>query len=173
MQVKQVIPTGNFLVTIEADVTAEQQATLANFGLRWLAQRNSNVDKILGGFDVGADGKAKRKESWTRNDAEYSAELAEKLAESYGTLKAKDGEKEFTLDTLVDVSENTREGSAPKLAKERTLYVKRGGEGKLSLVAEKVGYEGPIGDGTADGAPLEFLRAIKAWTDAQAAMLGA
>lgn len=100
-------PVGQFLTTLTAEVDDATLSTLGCLGLRFLGQRVTEVDKILGAFETGADGKSKRKANWKRNEVEYSDELRDKLAAAFGSLEFPDSTKEVPhnlSDILVDMT---------------------------------------------------------------------
>ena len=160
---------GQFDVTLTANVDAETQARLASLGLRYLGQRNSEVDKILGGFEKNSEGKLVRRSNFKRNEVEFSETLRDALAASFATLtlpKAEGEEEAPTLAATVAIDRYEGGGKAEiKYAGERKAYARHGVAGDLPAFAEKIGYEGEVGDGTAENAPVEFLRAIKAYVD--------
>lgn len=86
-------PVGQFETTLTADADDAQLKDLAVLGLRFLGQRVTEVDKVLGAFET-VDGKSKRRANWKRNEVEYSDALRDKLAEVFTTLEFPDSEKE-------------------------------------------------------------------------------
>lgn len=155
---------GNFKFTIDAEVSDTQRDALAQLGLLQLAQRSpaTAAEKKMAGYD-------KRPAGFKRTSIAFSEENAAVLREALGKIKVPVGEdekgNEITEDLLCDVTVSEYvpgEGSEPKFASERAKYVQRAGEGKLEALAAGVGYDGDLGDGTAEGAPIEFLRAIRA-----------
>lgn len=108
-------PVGQFLTTLTHEVDDKQLGDLASLGLRFLGQRVTAVDKILGAFETGADGKSKRKPNWKRNEVEYSDELRDALTKAFGTLEFPDSSTEVPhvlSDILVDMTKY--EGGAAK-----------------------------------------------------------
>lgn len=160
---------GRFNVALESEVTADVRDMLAGFGLRFLGQRNSEVDKILGGFVTNAKGKQERIKGFKRNEVAFTPELAGKLADSFAELGLPDSEA--TVKAIAIVGESTVEAADVKMPDERAAYARNAKASTLNKLAEKVGFDGEIGDGTAENAPVDFLRAIKAWSKAQVASI--
>lgn len=155
-------PVGNFLATLESEVDDTTLIVLANLGLKAAGQRVSEVDRILGGFQKGSDGKSKRIEGWKRGDVAFTPDLAEKLTEAFGELVVDDGSddglKVQTLPTFVLYEGSTSE---PKFAEEKAMVARHDTAGDTTAWAKtKVGY---AGDGPLTVENLDFLRAIKAF----------
>jgi hypothetical protein len=113
---------GNFLVNCKAEVTEEQFAYFASKGLLWTMQRQTEVDKVLGAFTTGADGKSKRKDKWTRNSVDYSADMGRKLHTVFASLAMPD-EMPDTV-TTADVIEYIRDVAESKFTEERALMTR-------------------------------------------------
>lgn len=161
---------GNFAVSLTTKVDDAMRDKLAEFGLRFLGQRVSAVDRILGGFEKGTDGKAKRRKDWKRTDAAFSTDLANKLAEAFDELVIDDTTK---LAAQATFTEYVPTAGEPKFKTEKELCArhesKTGGadgpvrEQSLAVwLAATVGYEGPThGD---DGEfNVEMLQAVKVY----------
>lgn len=180
MQVKDQFNCGKFLVTLSADLSDEQVAALLPFSLRYGGQRNTKVDRILGGFET-VDGKEKRRADYKRSDVDYSDELAQSLGESFSVLlfptdeTDAEGKKVFIkVPVAVDIAEYTGGGSAePKYKKQKdavTFYLAANG-GKLKSGEDRTvasfcatrGLTAPEGDWKEDAT---FLEAVKAWQKA-------
>lgn len=86
-------PIGQFNTTLTCEVTDEQRDALLPYALRFIGQRVTEVDKILGAFET-VDGKSKRKANWKRNEVEYSDALRDELAKAFETLEFPDSTKE-------------------------------------------------------------------------------
>ena len=100
-QIKTDWTIGNFSVALAVESTPVLLAALAPLGVKWIGQRQSEVDKVLGGFET-VSGKPKRKANWKRTDSAYSVELGNKLKAVFAQLKLDD---EITLEPEVTVSE--------------------------------------------------------------------
>ena len=168
MQVTTNWNIGQFGIALSANVDDAMRDRLATLGLRYLGQRNSEVDKVLGGFEKNAEGKMVRKANFKRNEVAFTPELADALAATFGelSLPKADGEEKAPV-IAATVLINQYEGSTAtiKYAGERKAYARHGVAGDLEAFAAKVGYEGEVGDGTAENAPVEFLQAIKKFVD--------
>lgn len=164
---------GNFKFNLKAELTEKQTQVLATAGLLQIAQRSpaTAAEKELAKYDK------KRPEGFKRTDIPFSPEGAAVLKKHLSKLQvdvSDDETKEVLEDILVDVEVSEHvpgEGATPKFTREREIYVARAGENRLDELAAKVGYAGDTGDGTNDGAPVEFLRAMKAFIDAEAAKI--
>lgn len=172
MQISTKWNVGRFDTTLTAEVTEEQVAALLPLALRYLGQRNTKIDRILGGFET-VDGKEKRKADYKRNDVEYSDELAQALGESFQTLEFPDSTKEapHVLNVSVDIAEYTGGGSAePKYKREKDAIasylagnggkLKNGDDRTVATFCASRNIEVPEGDWKEDTA---FLDAVKAY----------
>jgi hypothetical protein len=154
------ITIGNFAVSISADYDTQ---TLANLGLKWIAQRQTSIDKVLGGFRK-VDGKDKRILGWKRNDVDYSPDMAKRLESALSSLSLPDSEDALPADVIA--CEYVREVAEPKYAGAKKAMLRH--ESELndleSWLATKIGYAGPTHD--ADGEyHVDALRAVKAFVD--------
>lgn len=171
MQLKTNSTFGNYKFDVTAEVSEKQVEVLAGLGLLQLLQRTpaSAAEKKLAGYEK------KRPDGFKRTDIAYSEDGAKVLKgflESAQLDVAPEGADKEELEALAieaTVTEHVPgEGATPKFTREREIYAKRGTEGRLDELASKVGFAGDVGDGTADNAPVEFLRAMKVWLDAKA-----
>lgn len=155
---------GNFSILAEADVTDEQRDALANLGFLQLLQRSpaSAAEKAMAGYE-------KRPEGFKRNSIPFSQENADKLTAALEKPIGV-GEGITDIEATVVVSEYVPTVADVKLIDERNSYVKFSAANRGAEVATKVGYSGELGDGTSENAPVEFLRAIRAWKMAQDVM---
>lgn len=165
---------GQFLTTLTATVDEATVEALLPLALRYLGQRNTEIDRILGGFEVGPDGKSKRRADYKRNEVEYSDELAQALAKSFSTLEFPDSTKEkpHTLAVEVAIERYEGGGSEPKYAAEKRAVAEYlvANEGKLkdgsartvaSFCANR-GIEAPT-DADKWKEDETFLKNVKAW----------
>lgn len=156
---------GNFLVEAEAEISNEQRDELAAFGFKWLLQRSpfSGAEKVIAGYE-------KRPSGFKRDSIDYSEAKAEQLvAELQKPIEIVEGIEKLQASVLV--TEYVPTVADVKMTDERNAYAKAGAEGRLASVATKVGFKGEVGDGTKENAPVDFLRAIRAWKNAQLAEL--
>lgn len=154
---------GNFTVALAAEVDDETRDTLANLGLRFLGQRNTEVDKILGAFEkVG--GKDKRKAGWKRNEVGYTAALASALAKSFESLALPDSDD--TVTAVCAVTEYVRDTVESKFTEERQIAAML--ESAPDDVREEkhrdMKWDGSLDTHTPDGDDYsrEYLMAIRA-----------
>lgn len=133
---------GNFSVALSSEVDANVLGTLESFGLLYLGQRNSEVDKVLGAFEKGADGKSKRKAGWKRMDVDYSATLAEALAKTFGELKVDDA---TTLECDVVITQYVPTKVEPKFQREKLKFAEKESteEGLEAWLGRFARYAGP------------------------------
>lgn len=162
---------GNFevklVVVVDAPNPTEKEIALFQAGVRWFGQRNSEVDKILGGFET-VDGKSKRKAGFKRNDVPYSAELAAKLKASFESLEYAEGQ---TLAESVEVGEYVRDVAEAKYDNERAAMLRHEQKGDLEEWLEKViGFKGDTHGDDGEYHP-HALAAIRAYVRALAKAL--
>lgn len=175
MQISTKWNVGRFDTTLTADVNEEQVAALLPLALRYLGQRNTKIDRILGGFET-VDGKEKRRADYKRNDVEYSDELAQALGESFQTLEFPDSTKEapHVLNVAVDIAEYTGGGTPePKYKKQKDAIafylaanggkLKNGEDRSVASFCASRNIAVPEGDWKEN---TEFLEAVKAWQKA-------
>jgi hypothetical protein len=156
---------GNFSIAAEAEVDDAQRDYLASLGLLQLLQRSpaSAAEKAMAGYD-------KRPSGFKRDSIPFNTDNAAVLTQELEKpIKAEDGIA--PIECAVEVSEYVPAEADVKMNDERAAYARNGKQ--LEKLASKVGYEGALGDGTKENAPVEFLRAIRAWTKAQLAALEA
>lgn len=152
---------GNFAVSLTTKVDDTMRHQLATFGLRFLGQRVSAVDKILGGFETGADGKSKRKAGWKRTDAAFGAALAGKLATAFAELDLP--ESEAKLAASATFTEYVPTAGAPKFVEEKAACVKHESAGDLEeWLKTKVGFAGETHGADCEYS-TEMLMAVKAF----------
>lgn len=144
---------GNFTVAI-AHTPASESAleTLAALGLRFLGQRNSDVDKILGGFEKRGE-KLVRKANWKRNDVGYDGALASALKASFATLELPDESK---IEVEAEVSEYVRETATPKYAEVKAMLAAKESTETWGAFLAKLGFS----EATAHDADGEYAQAL-------------
>lgn len=165
---------GNFTVSLTTDVEDAMIQRLAGLGLRFLGQRNTEVDKILGGFEI-VNGKQKRKALWKRNEVNFTPALAEELATSFSMAELPlIGEEKEAVRLKVEsaVSEYQREAAALVFKDAKAIALRHESAGDLDKwLADKCKFTGETHG--ADGeyaAPM--LQAVHSyWKAVQAAQL--
>lgn len=161
---------GNFQWNATAEVSDELIALLAPLGALQIAQRSPSTaaEKAMAGYD-------KRPKGFQRTSILFSEGDAETLRKSLSKLTFKVGEgdaaKEYSFNADVAVEQYVPTEADVKMADERAAYARRGKAGELAELAEKVNFDGEVGDGTSENAPVDFLRAIRAWSKAQVAAI--
>lgn len=154
---------GNFAIEAEADVTAEQRDYLANLGLLQVLQRSpaSAAEKALAGYD-------KRPSGFKRDSIPFSEANAETLtAEMEKPISFGEDSGVEPIECAVRVTEYVPTVADVKMTDERNAYARHGKAGDLPAFAKTVGYDGQVGDGVAENAPVEFLRAIRRYVNEQ------
>lgn len=155
-QVKTENTIGNFSMTAEAEVSAEVYATLANLGFKYVIQRQSEVDRVLGGFEKKGE-KQVRKANWKRNDVPFSADLAAKLEPIFAKMEISDG---VTVEAIVSVGENVRDTVESKFTVEKEAIAAHREKGDLDVWVKSVlGFKG---DTPFDETNSELLLAVRA-----------
>lgn len=133
---------GNFAVELVASADEKQTQALVNLGLRFLGQRVTKVDKILGAFEKKG-GKDVRKAGWKRNDVNYSASLADELALAFAELEFPD-EADGKITCGVVVSEYVPTTAEPKFKREIEKLGQKESAGVLvEWLASFCKYTGP------------------------------
>lgn len=165
---------GQFRYEAEASVPDEAIDALLAAGLLQVAQRSPSTaaEKQMAGYE-------KRPKGFDRNSIPFSAGGAEILERQIATMdveigrNGKDEPITVTIPSTVVVEEKPENGGAEsKFTQERNKYASKKGDAKaLATLAKAVGYDGEVGDGTAENAPMDFLKAIRAWVRAQAEQL--
>lgn len=152
---------GNFAIEAEANVTDAQRDYLAGLGLLQVLQRSpaSAAEKALAGYD-------KRPSGFKRDSIPFSEANAQTLAdEMEKPISFGEDSGVEPIECSITVSEYVPSVADVKMTDERNAYARNAS--KLQALATKVGYAGALGDGTKENAPVEFLRAIRAWTNEQ------
>lgn len=173
MQIKYGSVFGNFAWSATADVSDELVSVLAPLGALQLAQRSPSTaaEKVLAGYE-------KRPKGFNRNTIPFSEVGAETLAKNLRTIRLETGRNEkdepvyAEIKADVTVVEHVPSEADVKMPDERAAYARNAKADTLDKLAEKVGFEGEVGDGTAENAPVEFLRAIRQWSRDQLKTLG-
>lgn len=158
MKINTQYNSGNFTLSLSAEVSEEMKEKLASLGLRYLAQRNTEHDKVLGGFETGKDGKVKRKAGWKRGDVGYDPVLAAKLAKSYLELSLPDSEEKIEVEPVV--TEYIREAADSKFTEERAIASRKESKGSLEAWAAARGVTETHTEDGEDYSP-ELLRKIR------------
>lgn len=157
---------GNFKWIAEADIADALIPTLLQLGCLQLGQRSPSTaaEKEMAGYE-------KRPAKFERDSIDFSDEAAAILAKHLSAMKVETGrnEKDEPIFATIeaDVKVEKYEGSTAdvKMLGERAAYGRHSAD--LADFAKLVGYAGELGDGKAENAPVAFLRAIKAYIDAQ------
>lgn len=161
---------GNFKWVAESDIPDSLVPMLCALGALQVGQRtpSSTAEKALAKYE-------KRPTGFKRDSIPFSEENAEILASNLRSMKVETGRNEkdepIFATIIAEVVVEQYEGSTAdvKMTDERNAYARNGAANKLSKLAEKVRFTGEVGDGKAENAPVEFLRAIRAWAKAQVA----
>lgn len=161
---------GQFAWTGVAQIDDKLIDALLSAGVLQFAQRSPSTaaEKEIVGYE-------KRPEKFNRNTIPFSADAADVLKKHLSSFKVEVGRDEknapiyASIAMEVEVTEKPDSSTDVVMKDERAAYARRKGDtDALVELAEKVGYEGEeMGDGTAENAPVEFLRAIRAWSKAQ------
>lgn len=154
---------GNFAIVAETEVSDKQRDALANLGLLQLLQRSpaSAAEKAMAGYE-------KRPSGFKRDSIAFSSLNAETLAKAMqAPIKVGEGIEDLLCEIVV--TKYVPPVGEIKLTDERKAYARNAA--KLPALAAKVDYKGEIGDGTEENAPVDFLRAIRAWSKAQVAAI--
>lgn len=165
MQIKYGSVFGNYRWDASVEITPEQAALLAPLGALQVAQRSPSTaaEKEMAGYE-------KRPKGFTRTQIPFSTEGAEVLRKHQSVLEIPIGEdangkvQTVKLNATVGVEQYFGTEADVKMTDERNAYARNAEAGKLEQLAKKVGYTGDLGDGAAVEAPVEFLRAIRAWS---------
>lgn len=151
---------GNFAVSLTTLVDGEMLLTLAGLGVRYLGQRVSSVDKILGGFEKNAEGKSVRKKDFKRGEVAYSVELAKELNKAFQELELPDSEVKLEANAVI--SEYTG-GTKPVYKEEKEICVRHESKGDLEeWLKTMVKFEGASHDEKGEYR-VEMLQAVKGW----------
>jgi hypothetical protein len=151
---------GNFALTLSSTVSDQMRDALASFGLRFLGQRVSKVDHILGGY-TKKDGKEVRKAGWRRTDAAFSTDVAAKLALAFSELAIPDSEAKLPAQAVL--TEYVPTAAEPKFKDEKVIASRHESANDLEeWLADKVGFEGDT-HGTDGEFSLEMLSAIRTY----------
>lgn len=177
MRITDTTPVGNFEVTIEIEIPDEQLSPLARAlmvkGNRWLAQRNREVDTILGGTKrvpaKRGGTKLERVSGWTRTDCPYSESKAKELGKSFEELQFPDEDAMPNIKVAkVTVAELIRDQKDSKFTEEKAMVLNH--ESTLNdlevWLKTKVGYEGDTHGEDGEYA-VEMLRAVGAYKRAK------
>lgn len=154
---------GNFTVALEAEADGVVLAKLQSLGLLYLGQRNSGVDKILGGFEKKGD-KQVRKVGWKRTDIPFTVELAKALSESFELMEVLEN---VPIESRVVVTEYDGPDKAePKFAREKKKFAEKESTpaGLEAWLKSFCGYAGPT-HGEDKEYAVEALVAAKAAID--------
>ena len=132
---------GNYKAIISVDANEALQAKLLPLGLKYVLQRQTNIDKVLGAFTMDANGKAKRKDKWTRNSVDFETAMASKLKSALSTLAMPD---ESTLAVDAEVLEYIREVAESKFTVEKAIMLRHESEANdlEEWLTGKIGYAG-------------------------------
>lgn len=165
MKIKYGSVFGNFKWEAESDIPDALIPTLCMLGALQVAQRtpSSIAEKALAGYD-------KRPTGFKRDSIAFSETNANTLASFLESMKVETGRNEkdepifATIDAAVTVEEYSGSTADVKMVEERAAYARRKDDAGRKELATLVGYTGDLGDGTADNAPVEFIRAIRKYS---------
>lgn len=161
---------GNYKWLATAEVSESLVAALVPLGALQIGQRgpSTSAEKAMAGYE-------KRPKGFNRTSIPFDSDKAEILAKNLRSMKVEIGRNEKdepiyeTLTASVTVEEYIPTAADVVMADERAAYARNGKAETLDKLAEKVGFDGEVGDGTSENAPVEFLRAIRSWSKAQVA----
>lgn len=161
IKIETVWAIGNFMTGLAVEVNQETLQKLAALGLRYVGQRVSEVDKILGAFEKGTDGKTVRRKDFKRAEVDYSDELAGKLSGAFAELELEENVK---INPTVNVSQYVPTTKEPKYADERGLLKELENRAKLVdwITAKLPDFSGETKD-TDGNYTTDLLVAVKAW----------
>jgi hypothetical protein len=162
MKIKNNWNVGNFDVTLVTEVSAEQVETLVAKGILQVAQRQSEIDKVLG--IVKKVGEKTVRTGTKRGEVEFKDAIADALKAIFLCMEV--GDDKGKIDSEVTVTEYVPTAAGPKFAREKSLLAEKvAGGATLDAIAKKVGYEGDTTD--EEGAyTTEFLASVKVFLDA-------
>ena len=162
MKIKYGSVFGNYEWSASAEITPEIATLLAPLGALQIAQRSPSTaaEKAMAGYE-------KRPKGFTRTDIPFDSQKAEILKKAQSVLVIENGDKKIEVPVEVEVTEHVETVQDVKMTDERNAYGRNGENRSLAVLAKKVGYTGELGDGTKSGAPIDFLRAIRAWSKEQ------
>lgn len=159
---------GNFTVALSTEATDAVRDRLASYGLRFLAQRVTAVDKVMGGFET-VNGKEKRKTGWKRGQVAYTPEMATALAGVFAELAFPDDPKDAVA-AVASITEYVRDTVESKFTEETAIASRHESAGDLEeWLVDKVGYADDTHgeDGEYSRAMLlavrEYKRRMLAW----------
>jgi hypothetical protein len=164
---------GNYKWSAVATIDDKLIDALLPLGALQVGQRSpsSAAEKEMAGYE-------KRPVKFNRAAGiPFSTEGAAILAKHLKTMRveigrnAKDEPVYAELNADVNVEQYVPKEQDIVMADERAAYARRGKAGELEELAAKVNFDGEVGDGTAENAPVDFLRAIRAWSKAQVAAI--
>jgi len=151
---------GNYLATVSIEADSALQSVLLPLGLKYVLQRQTTIDKTLGGFTKSADGKLKRKVGWKRTDVDFTGSMAESLQAALSTLAMPD---ETTITPQVAVVEYVREVAEKKYAAASKAMLKHESKGDLeSWLKDKCAYVGATHGADGEYA-VDALKAVDAF----------
>lgn len=163
---------GNYRWDATADVGDELVSVLAPLGALQIGQRSPSTaaEKEMAGYE-------KRPKGFNRTSIPFDAAKADVLAKHLKTMRVETGRNEkdepvyAEIQADVTVTEYVPTEADVKMPDERAAYARNAKANTLDALATKVSFDGEVGDGTAENAPVEFLRAIRAWSKAQVAAI--
>jgi hypothetical protein len=146
-----------FKLDLTADLSDEQIREAAAIGLASIAYR------------AGANVINKALEVDSNSGAEFSDDAAERIQSALTNWAASDESPlKGGFDLAVNASRHVHGATQDvKMTDERNAYARHGKAGDLPAFAKTVGYDGAVGDGVAENAPVEFLRAIRRYVNEQ------
>lgn len=140
------------------DVSPEQRDMLAGLGLLQVLQRSpaSAAEKAMAGYD-------KRPAGFKRDSIPFNDDNALTLqGELEKPIEIGEGIDKLTCE--IAVSEYVPTEGNVKMTEERDAYARRTDDAGRKALAKLVSYSGELGDGTKENAPVEFIRAIRRYS---------
>lgn len=116
-----------FGVTARAEVSDTDAEVLKQLGFKYLLQRVTSVDDVLGGYTKGADGKRTRVAGFKRGNVPFGEATAKALAEVLSEVHFPDSTKEkpHTLKAEVQVALAEGESAGPAYAREKKKFAEK------------------------------------------------
>lgn len=152
---------GNFQWEAEAEISETLANALLPLGALQVAQRSPSTaaEKAMAGYE-------KRPNGFKRTTIPFNEGNADTLRKHLEAMKFEVDDTEFNLECVVNVKQYIPTEKESLFVAERAKYVQRAAN--LAALAKAVGYDGEVGNGVAEDAPMPFLVAIRAWVRAQA-----
>lgn len=165
MEIKYGSVFGNYKWEAIAEIDEKLVPVLCSLGALQLGQRtpSSAAEKEMDGYD-------KRPAKFERKSIPFSEEGAAILAKHLEGMKVEIGRDEkdapifATIEAAVTVEKYEGSTTDVVMKEEREAYARRTDDEGRKALAKLVDYSGELGDGTKENAPVEFIRAIRRYS---------